>query len=109
MPQSIEISEFSNCIMNSCIGVSLSSVLVILFVMSTSKTLSLFIGLSLVFILSFIIYYTSIKTNKIANDLKINIWSENELWNPIKTNILSGHILTLFLVFLIISVVIKLF
>ena len=112
MSYSISIGEFSKSIQNSCIGVSVASILIILFILSplTSYTLTSMIGrLVIIILLVYIIYYNTTNTNKFAEDLNVNIWNEGDWgnWNPLKTNVAWSYIFNLFLLVLLYNVVKK--
>jgi uncharacterized membrane protein YidH (DUF202 family) len=62
-----------------------------------------------IFIIAFGIYFNVTQTNKFVDKLNINIWHDGEEWTPLKTNVLSSYLLTLFLSFLLVSVIIRLF
>ena len=101
------IVEFSKSTHNVCMCLGLSVILIILFILTPLNTfmLSSFLGKIIILILLlYTLYFNTQQTNKFVNHFNINIWSENDNWNPLKTNILCNHIFSLFIFVLIISV-----
>ena len=66
---------------------------------------SIFGKVIIVTLLGYTLYYNTTQTNKFSTNFNVNIWNQNENWNPIKTNIICSYIFSLFVLVLIISVI----
>ena len=101
------IVEFSKSTHNVCMCLGVSVILIILFILTPLNTFmlsSMFGKIIIITLLGYTLYYNNQQTNKFVNHFNVNIWNENENWNPLKTNILCNYIFSIFLLVLIISV-----
>ena len=106
------VIEFAKSTQNSCMCLGIVFILIILFMMTPLNSLFLFstIGKAIIIILLiYILWYNTQRTNKFSNQFDINILSENEDWNQIKTNVLCSYILSACLLVLTLSVLRNLF
>jgi hypothetical protein len=102
------IVKFSNATQNVCMCVGLSVVCILLFLMTPLNTFilsSIFGKVIILTLLGYTLYYNTQQTNHFVKDSNVNIWNENEHWNPLKTNVLCSYIFSLCLLVLIISVI----
>jgi len=110
MSSSQMVIQFSKATQNVCMCLGLSVFLIILFMMTPLNTFilsSIFGKVIIMTLLGYTLYYNTTQTNKFIKDFNINIWNENDNWNPLKTNILCSYIFSLFLLVLIVSVFIR--
>ena len=108
MSSSLMIIEFAKSTQNVCMCVGLSMLLIICFMISPLNSFmlsSIFGKVIILTLLGYILYYNTIQTNKFSKNFNVNIWDQNENWNPIKTNIICSYIFSLFVLVLIISVI----
>ena len=108
MSSSLMIIEFAKSTQNVCMCVGLSMLLIICFMISPLNSFmlsSIFGKVIILTLLGYILYYNTIQTNKFSKNFNVNIWNQNEKWNPIKTNIICSYIFSLFVLVLIISVI----
>jgi hypothetical protein len=110
MSSSQMVIQFSKATQNVCMCLGLSVFLIILFMMTPLNTFilsSIFGKVIIMTLLGYTLYYNTTQTNKFIKDFNINIWNENDNWNPLKTNILCSYVFSLFLLVLIVSVFIR--
>lgn len=104
------VLEFVKTTQNVCMGVALSILFIILFMMTPLNTFllsSIFGKLLILTVLGYTLYYNITKTNKFHNDFSVTLTSGN--WDPLKTNITCSYIFSLFLLVLMLSVIRKIF
>jgi uncharacterized membrane protein YidH (DUF202 family) len=108
---SATIGDFCDSTIGVCSCIAISAIFILLFMFSLphSGIVSTLVKMIAIFIIAFGIYFNFTQTNKFVNNLNINIWNNGEEWTPLKTNVLSSYLLTLFLLFLLVSVIIRLF
>lgn len=111
MSSSQMIIQFSKATQNVCLCLGLSVFFIILFMITPLNTFilsSIFGKVIIITLLGYTLYYNTSQTNKFMKDFNINIINyENDNWNPLKTNILCSYIFSLFLLVLIVSVFIR--
>ncbi len=108
MSSTLTIIEFSNATQNACKYLGLASIFIIVFMMTPLNTFllsSIFGKLIILILLGYTLYYNINQTNQFLNNFNVNIWNENEGWNPLKTNVLCSYIFSIFLLVLIFSVI----
>lgn len=108
---SMIVVEYAKSTQNVCMCLGISIFMIILFMMTplNSFMLSSIVGkVIIVALLGYTLYYNITQTNKFVNDYSINLWNENETWNPSKTNIFCSYVFSLFLLVLLFSVIRKL-
>lgn len=101
------IIEFSKSTHNICISLGVAVIFIILFMLNSFLITNIFSKCIIVILLVFILYYNIYQTNKFSNNFNINILNKNETWNQIKTNIVCSYVFSLFMLFLIISIIRK--
>lgn len=104
------IVEYAKSTQNVCLCLSISTFLIMLFIMSplNSFILSSFFGKIIILILlGYTIYYNITKTLKFSNDFNINIFSGD--WNPVIMNVMCSYVFSGFLIVLLLTVLQKLF
>ena len=104
------IVEYAKSTQNVCLCLSISTFLIMLFIMSPLNTfiLSSFFGKIIILILlGYTIFYNITKTLKFSNDFNINIFSGD--WNPIIMNVMCSYVFSGFLMVLLLTVLQKLF
>jgi len=104
------IVEYAKSTQNVCLCLSISTFLIMLFIMSplNSFILSSFFGKIIILILlGYTIFYNITKTLKFSNDFNINIFSGD--WNPIIMNVMCSYVFSGFLMILLLTILQKLF
>lgn len=104
------IVEYAKSTQNVCLCLSISTFLIMLFIMSPLNTfiLSSFFGKIIILILlGYTIFYNITKTLKFSNDFSIDIFSGD--WNPIIMNVMCSYVFSGFLIVLLLTVLQKLF
>ncbi len=104
------IVEYAKSTQNVCLCLSISTFLIMLFIMSplNSFILSSFFGKIIILILlGYTIFYNITKTLKFSNDFSINIFSGD--WNPVIMNVMCSYVFSGFLMILLLTVLQKLF
>lgn len=104
------IVEYAKSTQNVCLCLSISTFLIMLFIMSPLNyfILSSFFGKIIILILlGYTIYYNITKTLKFSNDFNINIFSGD--WNPVIMNVMCSYVFSGFLMVLLLTVLQKLF
>jgi hypothetical protein len=104
------IVEYAKSTQNVCLCLSISTFLIMLFIMSpfNSFILSSFFGKIIILILlGYTIFYNITKTLKFSNDFSIDIFSGD--WNPIIMNVMCSYVFSGFLMVLLLTVLQKLF
>jgi hypothetical protein len=104
------IVEYAKSTQNVCLCLSISTFLIMLFIMSplNSFILSSFFGKIIILILlGYTIFYNITKNLKFSNDFSINIFSGD--WNPVIMNVMCSYVFSGFLIVLLLTVLQKLF
>ena len=108
------IIEFSKSTKNTCMCLSISMFLILLFIMTPLNNFlisSIFGKVMILTLLGYTLYYNLTKTNnfynKVKNDFNISFTSGN--WDALKSNILCSYVFSGFLIILILSVIRKIF
>ena len=112
MSSSITVVEFAKSTQNVCMCLGLSIFFIILFMMTPLNSFvlsSIFGKVIILTLLGYTLYYNIIQTNKFTHNFNINVWNNNAVWDPLKTNVLCSYIFSLFLLVLILSVIRKIF
>jgi len=107
---SLTIVEYAKSTQNVCLCLSISALLIMLFIMSPLNTFvlsSIFGKIIILTLLGYTIFYNVTKTNKFANNYNVDISLDD--WNPIKINIMCSYIFSGFLFILMITVFKNLF
>lgn len=104
------IIEFSKSTKNTCICLSISMFLILLFIMTPLDNFllsSIFGKVIILTLLGYTLYYNLTKTNKFIKDFNISITNGN--WDALKTNITCSYVFSIFLIILILSVIRRIF
>ena len=112
MTSSLMIVEFSKSTENVCMCLGISVLFIIIFMMTPLNSFilsSIFGKVVILTLLGYTLYYNTEQTNKFSQKSNINILNNNELWSPIKTNIMCSYIFSFFVLVLILSVIRKIF
>ena len=112
MTSSLMIIEFSKSTENVCMCLGISVLFIIIFMMTPLNSFilsSIFGKVVILTLLGYTLYYNTEQTNKFSQKSNINILNNNELWSPIKTNIMCSYIFSFFVLVLILSVIRKIF
>jgi len=107
---SIIIVEYAKTTKNVCLCITISALLIMLFILSPLNSFmisSIFGKIIILTLLGYTVYYNITKTNHFADNYDINM-SFNE-WNPIKINIVCSYIFSGFLIVLMLTVFQQLF
>lgn len=109
-----QIIEFLKSTKNTCMCLSISMFLILLFILSPLDNFlmsSIFGKVMILTLLGYTLYYNLTKTNnfynKVKNDFNISLFSGN--WDALKTNITCSYVFSAFLIILILSVIRKIF
>jgi hypothetical protein len=109
-----QIIEFLKSTKNTCMCLSISMFLILLFIMSPLDNFlmsSIFGKVMILTLLGYTLYYNLTKTNnfynKVKNDFNISLFSGK--WDALKTNITCSYVFSAFLIILILSVIRKIF
>ena len=99
------VMQYAKSTQNVCLCLSISALLIIIFILSPLNTFllsSIFGKVIISFLLVYTIYYNLKQTNTFASSFNIS-FVENS-WSPVKTNVLCSYIFTIFLFVLLWSV-----
>lgn len=107
---SVIIVEYAKTTQNVCLCISISALLIMLFILSPLNSFvlsSIFGKVVILTLLGYTVFYNITKTSHFANNYDIDI-SFND-WNPIKINIICSYIFSGFLLVLMLTVFQQLF
>ena len=99
------VMQYAKSTQNVCLCLSISALLIIIFILSPLNTFllsSIFGKVIISFVLVYTIYYNLKQTNTFASSFNISFVENN--WSPVKTNVLCSYIFTIFLFVLLWSV-----
>lgn len=108
MPATPLIVEFAKSTQNVCLSIGISILLIIIFMMSPLNTFllsSIIAKIVILIVLGYTIYYNVIQTQQFANKFNISVYSSDNGWSIVNTNVLCSYIFSLFLVVLFLSVI----
>ncbi len=104
------IVEYAKTTKNVCLCISISALLIMLFVLSPLNSFvlsSIFGKVIILILLGYTVFYNITKTSRFANNYDIDL-SLND-WNPIKINIICSYVFSGFLLVLMLTVFRQLF
>ena len=106
MSYSNNIQSYIKSSQHICICSSVSIVLILLFMISPLNQFfmtSIFGKTMILILLGYTLYYNIQLTNKVSKEM--NIYLLDNLWSPVKPNIICSWIFSLFLLVLILSII----
>ena len=104
---SVLIVEFAKTTNNICLSIGITILLIIIFMMTPLNTFllsSIIAKIVILILLGYTIYYSISQTQNFANKFNISVYSSDNGWSIINTNVLCSYIFSLFLLVLFISV-----
>jgi hypothetical protein len=104
------IIEYARSTQNVCLCISITALLIILFIMTPLNSFvlsSVFGKIIILLLLGYTIFYNVMKTNIFYKNFNIDMMGGE--WDPIKTNISCSYIFTGFLLVLFLTVLQQLF
>ena len=103
---SLMIIEYAKSTQNVCLCMSISVLLILVFMMTPLNSFvlsSVFGKVIILILLGYTIFYNITKTNNFSKNFNVDMMSGS--WDPVKTNIASSYIFTGFLLVLMFTVI----
>ena len=104
---SVLIVEFAKTTQNVCLSIVIAIILIIVFMMTPLNTFLLSSSIAkivILILLGYTIYYNIRQTQQFANHFNISVYTSDNGWSIVNTNVLCSYIFSLFLLVLFISV-----